>query len=88
MDQPGETRGEPLRPAEVDVAALYLARAYGGGDTSVEARRRWAGRIRAWAARYPDEVHRYGRRGRRGVYDLAELDAIAKRLESVGYLAP
>ena len=69
----------PARPAEIDVAALYLARTYGRGDTSPAALKRWAGRIHDWARRPRPGllVHQYGRAGRRGIYDLAELDARA-----------
>lgn len=70
----------PARPAEIDVAALYLARTYGKGDTTPAALKRWAAVIRQWARRprAGAVVHRYGRAGRRGVYCLAELDARAR----------
>lgn len=70
----------PVVPAEIDVAALHLARAYGDGDNSPTALRRWQARIRLWAHRYPDQLRQYGRIGRRTVYDLAELDTLAQRL--------
>jgi hypothetical protein len=65
--------------AGIDVAALHMARLY-GPDTSDTSRRRWAGRIRLWAVRYPDQIGDHGREGRRRVYDLGELQAVAARL--------
>lgn len=67
--------------AGIDVAALHMARAY-GPDTSDATRRRWAARIRKWAARYPDQITDHGREGRRRRYDLAELQAVAARVRS------
>lgn len=82
MTTPGEPaepcRAGPRRPAEIDVAALHLARVYGNEPTK-PVLRRWAGRIRLWAHRHPEQVHHYGREGRRGVYCLDELRAAATR---------
>ncbi|MFI7608895.1 hypothetical protein ACIBTV_27795 [Micromonospora sp. NPDC049366] len=66
--------------AEIDVAALHLARTYTPDDTSPAALRRWAGRIRVWAHRYPDQITDRGRAGRRRRYDLAELQQVADRV--------
>ncbi len=72
---------EPRKPAEIDVAALHMARTRDGSDDAT-ARKRWAGRIRIWAHRYGDDgrVNRYGKAGRRTVYDLVELEALADQL--------
>lgn len=76
-------RRQPQHPAEIDVAALHLARTYGQGDTSPAALKRWAGRIRVWAIRYATEIGDYGRGGRRRIYDLAELQRVADRVLAV-----
>lgn len=68
---------EPTARAEIDVAALHLARIYGDETTDTKTMKRWRDRIRLWASR--DRVHRYGKVGRRGVYDLAELREAATR---------
>ena len=65
--------------AGIDAAALHMARVY-GPDTDDETRRRWAGRIRLWAYRYPGQITDHGREGRRRLYDLAELQAVAARV--------
>lgn len=78
------TQQAPARPVEIDVAALYLARTYGGGDTTPAALKRWSIRIRVWANRCRDgilegpPVHCYGKAGRRGIYCLDELDTRAQ----------
>lgn len=66
-------------PAAIEVAALHLARAYDHTDDPA-ACRRWAGRIRVWAHRFAGELGDYGREGRSRIYDLAELDTIARRM--------
>ncbi len=73
-----EDRTDPQYPAEIDAAALHMARAYGDGSDA--ARRRWARRIRQWATRYASEITDHGRVGRRRVYDLAELQRVASRV--------
>ncbi len=75
----------PVNPAEIDVAALYLARTY-GNDTSAAALKRWADRIRQWARRPRPgaPVRQYGKVGRRVVYDLAELDVRARLTDPDG----
>jgi hypothetical protein len=73
-----EDRPAPQHPAEIDVAALHMARAYDDGSDA--ARRRWAVRIRVWATRYPGKITDHGRAGRRRIYDLAELQAVAARV--------
>lgn len=65
--------------AEIDAAALHMARTY-GPDTSDATRRRWAARIRKWATRYPDQITDHGLAGRRRRYDLAELQKVATRV--------
>lgn len=65
--------------AEIDVAALHLARTY-GQKTDPVALRQWAGRIRLWAHRYPAEITDHGRVGRRRQYDLQELQRVADRV--------
>lgn len=71
--------GPPRVEVEIDVAALHLARVY-SGDTSRQACARWAARIRQWARRYPDRITRMPRAGRRGRYDLVELQQVAEEL--------
>lgn len=66
--------------AEIDAAAMHMARIY-GPDTSDDTRRRWANRIRVWAHRYPYDITDHGRVGRRRRYDLAELERLAERLQ-------
>lgn len=70
---------EPESLAEIDAAALHLARITDGTANSASCRR-WAARIRRWAARYPDRITDHGRRGRRRLYDLAELEELAAAL--------
>ncbi|MEU7590607.1 hypothetical protein AB0A95_30495 [Micromonospora sp. NPDC049230] len=65
--------------AEIDAAALHMARTY-GGKTDPVTLKRWAGRIRLWAHRYPQEITDHGRVGRRGQYDLEELQRVADRV--------
>lgn len=86
IEQPPPDRRTAQHPAAIEVAALHLARTYGGGDTSPEARRRWAGRIRVWAHRFAGELGDYGREGRSRIYDLAELRIIADRVLPKGVL--
>lgn len=71
-------------PAEIDVAALHMARTYGPDDTP-DTRKRWADRIRKWATRYPDQITDHGREGRRRRYDLAELQQVATRVLGPGF---
>lgn len=70
--------------AEIDAAALHMARTYGrnAGPPEPEDVRRWAARIRKWASRYPDQITDHGRNGRRGRYDLNELHRVAERVIS------
>jgi hypothetical protein len=55
-----------------------MARTY-GPDATTATVTRWAARIRQWARRYTTEITHYGLAGRRRVYDLAELQAVAAR---------
>ncbi len=74
------TSRTPKKPAESDVAALHMARIYDGRDDR-QTRGRWAIRIRVWAHRHGDRVHRYGTgENRKAVYDLVELEALADQL--------
>ena len=69
--------------AGIDAAALHMARTYGPdteGTPDPATLKRWAGRIRLWAYRYPDEITDHGREGRRRRYDLAELQRVAERV--------
>lgn len=63
--------------AEIDLAALHLARVYGDETTDRRVLRRWSDRIRLWASR--GRVHQYGQVGHRKVYDLTELREAATR---------
>lgn len=71
--------GTAVAVAEIDAAALHMVRTYGQEDTPAE-RKRWAGRIRLWAHRYPQEITDHGRTGRRRRYDLEELQRVADRV--------
>jgi hypothetical protein len=74
--------GTEVAVAEIDVAALHMARTY-GTDVSGDALKRWSGRIRLWAHRYPSEITDHGRSGRRRRYDLGELQRVAERVLGV-----
>lgn len=58
--------------ADAQVCALHLARMY---HRAVEERL-----VRLWAHRYPDQIPRRGRHGRRVLYDLREVQAKAREL--------
>lgn len=73
------TVGTAAAVTEIDVAALHMARMY-GQDTTPAARKRWAGRIRVWAHRYPAEITDHGKSGRRRRVDLEELQRVAERV--------
>lgn len=75
------TTTTPAALAEIDAAALHMARTY-GPDTEPDADtlKRWAGRIRKWATRYPRDITDHGREGRRRRYDLDELQRVAERV--------
>lgn len=82
-----EGKTQPVRPADIGAAALYLAKLT-RTPTNRESLQRWQTRIRQWANRYPNEVRRYGRSERRGVYDLAELEPVARRVVLGQVLTP
>lgn len=55
-----------------DLAALHLTRIHRYPITPIT--------LRQWARRYPDDITRHGRKGRRALYDLGELQTLAERL--------
>lgn len=69
----------PLFRADVQTAALRLARLYDGPARPTPRRLvQWQRRIRVWAHRYPDKVKRYGRIAQRTQYDLGQLEDVAR----------
>ncbi|WP_431935826.1 hypothetical protein [Micromonospora sp. RP3T] len=77
------TTDTPPVLAEIDAAALHMARTYSNTDPPTPDQvKRWTARIRKWASRYPNEITDHGRAGRLRRYDLNELHQVAERMIS------